>query len=91
MKQQQQPQPQQASDSFDQYAPSHPGWDRVIAAGTDEYGPCGHCDTCGAPCDFDGCTVDRSHEIANPGIAAVAPLAVEDEPERFDEAWFGHA
>lgn len=24
----------------------------------------GHCDTCGEPCDSEGCVVDRTHEIA---------------------------
>jgi hypothetical protein len=27
-------------------------------------GPCGHCDTCGSPCDDGGCTRDRGHNIA---------------------------
>jgi hypothetical protein len=26
--------------------------------------PYGRCDSCGAPCDAEGCTVDREHEIA---------------------------
>lgn len=26
----------------------------------------GRCDECGAPCDEEGCTVDRSHEVAKP-------------------------
>lgn len=26
----------------------------------------GRCDTCGAPCDDDGCTADRTHEVALP-------------------------
>lgn len=30
----------------------------------DEVGICGRCDTCGAPCDLDGCTADRAHAIA---------------------------
>lgn len=37
---------------------------RLLGHIADEDGPCGHCDTCGAPCDRGGCTKDRSHEIA---------------------------
>lgn len=29
-----------------------------------EFLPRGRCDTCGAPCDENGCTADRSHEVA---------------------------
>ena len=29
----------------------------------------GHCDTCGAECDKDGCVVDRNHEFAITGVA----------------------
>lgn len=32
--------------------------------GDDEDGVNGHCDTCGAPVDADGCTSDRSHVVA---------------------------
>lgn len=30
----------------------------------EDAGPLGRCDTCGAPCDDDGCTADRTHEAA---------------------------
>lgn len=29
--------------------------------------PYGRCDTCGAPCDKNGCTKNQNHEIAIPG------------------------
>lgn len=30
--------------------------------------PYGRCDTCGAPCDSDGCTADRGHQVALTGF-----------------------
>jgi hypothetical protein len=40
----------------------------------DEDGPYGHCDTCGRPCDRQGCATDRTH------VAAFDPLAGERCP-----------
>lgn len=39
----------------------------------------GHCDTCGAPCDGQGCTIDRRH------LAAIDPTARDTYPNRVGE------
>lgn len=44
---------------------SDPGDETVGADG--QTLPHGRCDTCGAPCDADGCTTDRNHPIALEG------------------------
>lgn len=40
---------------------------RLFAPADEDEGRYGHCDTCGALCDEQGCTVNRDHVVAIPG------------------------
>lgn len=47
--------------------------------------PYGRCDTCGAPCDANGCTVNAGHEIADTSTNEPAPdVSAAERTTRYD-------